>query len=412
MLSHRPYFVTLLASLVVLGVAGVASASAREAAAPDARPMLLMHYMPWYEAPDTRGRWGEHWTGWERQHDPSKTNRDGLPDIWSHYHPLIGTYDSADPHVLECQLLQMRIAGVDAVVADWYGIADEADYPSIHTATEALFAAAGELGMGFAACYEDRTVQLLIERRALDEGNIDEHLAETFAWLDETWFGADHYVRLDGDPVVLNFGPIYVKDVEAWRAARAAVEGDIKLFTLHHLWKGVQADGGFMWFHKDAWKGLPDDDAVQAHLDGVADWTADDRSQVIPSAVAGFHDVYATSYGYLPHRGGETLEESLDWAMRAGSPMVQLATWNDYGEGTIFEPTHQFGYRFLEIVQDARREADASFTFTHDDLRMPMRLLELRRAGKVEASRIDAIVEAIAADDAARARALFAELPK
>ncbi|NBS55380.1 hypothetical protein EBT23_07505, partial [bacterium] len=24
---------------------------------------LLMHYMPWYETPQGRGKWGSHWTG-------------------------------------------------------------------------------------------------------------------------------------------------------------------------------------------------------------------------------------------------------------------------------------------------------------------------------------------------------------
>lgn len=124
---------------------------------------LLMHYMPWYKTPDVRGSWGSHWTGHQRQHDPDQTGEDGLPDIWSHYHPLIGLYDSTDRDVLECQLLQMKLAGVDGVVADWYGIAPHADYPEIHAATLALFAAAREAGMWFAVCYEDRSIQLLVD---------------------------------------------------------------------------------------------------------------------------------------------------------------------------------------------------------------------------------------------------------
>ena len=32
--------------------------------------------------------------------------------------------------------------------------------------------------------------------------------------------------------------------------------------------------------------------------------------------------------------------------------MVQLITWNDYGEGTMIEPTMEFGYTMLEHVQN------------------------------------------------------------
>ena len=104
---------------------------------------LLVHYMPWYETPAVRGSWGSHWTGHEKQHQPDRIKADGKPDIWSHFHPLIGLYDSTDPDVLECQLLQMKIAGIDGVIADWYGTGPSADYPPIHQATRAMFEAAG-----------------------------------------------------------------------------------------------------------------------------------------------------------------------------------------------------------------------------------------------------------------------------
>jgi hypothetical protein len=58
---------------------------------------------------------------------------------------------------------------------------------------------------------------------------------------------------------------------------------------------------------------------------------------------------------------------------------VQLVTWNDYGEGTIIEPTAEFGYLYLEIIQEARREMDNSFGVDADALRLSLRLFQLRR---------------------------------
>src|SRR5437899_6722803 len=54
------------------------------------RKILMMHYLCWYETPSIRGRWGAHWTGPNSKHDPATTDTAGLPNLWSHYHPLIG----------------------------------------------------------------------------------------------------------------------------------------------------------------------------------------------------------------------------------------------------------------------------------------------------------------------------------
>jgi hypothetical protein len=379
--------------LVTPGVAGAAE-----------RKTVLMHYMPWYQTPDVSGRWGEHWTGWSKQHNPDALDENGQPDIWSHYRPLIGLYDSADEAVLECQLLQMKLAGIDGVIADWYGIARAADYPPIHAATQKLFAKAGELGMSFAVCYEDRTIEYLLKLGKLEEAAIGSHLAETFQWTDRAWFGADHYVRVDGRPLVLNFGPIFVKDGSAWDHGLAAAEPRPAFYALHHLWRGVGADGGFTWVHPDVWSGSPDADEIQRRLAATFGRVADDSRRIITSALPGFRDVYEHSHPVVEHRAGYTMRETMTAALRSPSPIVQLVTWNDYGEGTMIEPTHEFGYLFLEIIQELRRaEAGSAISFNSDDLRLPARLLELRRTQRGDEG-LDQIARDLASGRVAEAR--------
>ena len=374
---------------------------------------FLMHYMPWYEAPDTRGRWGEHWTGWQKQHNPDQLNDKGHPDIWSNMNPLIGPYDSSDPDVLECQLLQMKVAGIDGVIADWYGIANTADYPSIHTATKALFEACEELGMSFSICYEDRTVQYMVERDELAADEIADHLTETFRWVEDNWFRSDTYERYNSRPLLLNFGPIFIKDADPWHTALNALDERPAFFPLHHLWKGVNADGGFTWVHAEAINDAKSDaDAVEA-LTRVFRYPADDPKQVIISALPGFDDVYANSFTSVPYNEGRTLRNHLEAAKRSDSPILQLVTWNDYGEATCIEPTHEFGYLFLEIIQEHRAEEfGSSFRFTKDDLRLPARLLELRRAGKAPEARLDRIAELIAAGETRMARTMLNALER
>ena len=78
---------------------------------------ILAHYMPWYMAKPHSQLWGWHWT--MGTFDPEK-RENGRPTIASHYHPIIGPYDSADPDVSEYHALLMKLAGMDGVVVDWY----------------------------------------------------------------------------------------------------------------------------------------------------------------------------------------------------------------------------------------------------------------------------------------------------
>jgi hypothetical protein len=100
----------------------------------------------------------------------------------------------------------------------------------------------------------------------------------------------------------------------------------------------------------------------------------------------------------LGRREGRTMRETLKAAMEGPWPVVQLVTWNDYGEGTVIEPTHEDGYAALEAIQHARRkELGDAFTFTAEDLRLPARLLGLRRAGQAERTELDRISDLLRA---------------
>lgn len=361
---------------------------------PENRKQLLMHYMPWYKTPEVRGAWGSHWTGHEQSHHPDQLAEDGHPDIWSHYDPLIGLYDSADPDVLECQLLQMKLAGVDGVIVDWYGIGQIADYPMIHEATEVLFEQTGILGMSFSVCYEDRTLELKVKRDHLAPEQVGQHLTETIEWMQEHWFQSAQYFKIDGRPMLLNFGPVYLKDPAVWEAALSSVKPRPLFFALHHLWQKTAADGGFTWVHYSAWKDDATPVQVVENLNNTYTYYGKDPAQMIVSATPGFKDVYKNPHPVLPHRDGQTLQESLAVCMNGPWKVIQLVTWNDYGEGTMIEPTHQFGYRFLEIIQEARREElGEAFPYTPADLRLPGRLLTLRRKGEADPAVLDQIAQ-------------------
>jgi hypothetical protein len=336
----------------------------------DGRPLILAHYMPWYVAKPYSTVWGWHWT--MNAFDPEKVSN-GKRQIASHYSPLIGAYDSGDPAVLEYHLLLMKLAGIDGVVADWYGLTDYLDYALLHKNTIALMKAAGRHGLKFAVCYEDQTIPKLVEAKRLAAGDRVRHARREVDWLRKNWFAEKHYARFDGKPLFLSFGAAGLTDKE-WNEVFVDPTDRPVYVSEHH--KRLAASGAFDW---------PIPKEHPTALDRF-EKNASELNPAIPVAFPRFYDIYkegkaGESHGRIDDDRGRTWESTLTRALKSKAPIVQLATWNDWGEGTGIEPTEEFGYRDLEALQRLRAElVDKSLALEPDDLRLPHRLYLLRQS--------------------------------
>lgn len=347
-------------------------------------PLVLAHYMPWYATKDVSGAWGWHWT--MGHFEPDRWKWEGQREVASHDYPLIGPYDSGDPHALEAQVLLMKFAGIDGVIVDWYGTKDFNDYAANHRHTEALLPLLKKAGLRIAICYEDQAVGAMVKGKGIPADGAVAHGKEELRWLDEHWFADDAYVKQDGRPLLLVFGPQYFQR-EQWSELRAGLKSQPLIFALPHLAKSSGADGAFGWPPVEGGKTLTPEQWRKELNTLYARRTAGE--QVIATAFPGFHDIYkqagvSNSYGSIAERDGATFAETLDLALQSGAPITQLATWNDYGEGTVIEPTRSNGYRYLEAVQARKAKR-----FTAADLRLPVALYQLRKraAGDADATR-------------------------
>ena len=365
------------------------------------RPLILAHYMPWFEAEPARSRWGWHWT--MNAFDPKQV-KNGQPSIASHYHPLIGPYDSGDPAVIEYHLLLMKLSGIDGMIVDWYGLSDLYDYPIIHRNTAALFTAAAKLGLRIGICYEDQTVPKLVEAKRLAAGDRAQHARREMDWLRANWFREPAYLKVGGKPVLLSFGWAGLSEAE-WEKVLAP-PGGAPLYLSQHRRRSVAA-GTFDWPQPQ--RGLAGLDTYYASIP--------DGQIFLPVAFPRFHDIYKEagvhdSYGRIADEGGRTFTRTLERALKSGAPLVQIATWNDWGEGTQIEPSRELGYRDLEATQRLRRKhVDAGFPAVPEDLRLPRRLWSLRgrqtRRPGIKAE-LDEVARLLASDARTEARAALA----
>jgi hypothetical protein len=391
----------VVAALLVLGIAEARAPAA--SAEPAQRTLILAHYMPWFTARPASANWGWHWT--MNAFNPEE-KKAGKRKIASHYYPLIGPYDSGDPAVLEYHLLLMKLAGIDGLIADWYGLSNHVSYPVEHRNTAALFRSAAALGLKIAVCYEDQTISRLVEAGKLPAAERVKHARAEIDWLKKNWFANPAYVRLADKPLLLSFGFDGLADRE-WEEVLPRA-GDGPLYLSEHRRRSVAA-GAFDW-------PVPKD--YPASLERYHE-RLKDLPVAMPVAFPRFHDIYAeakvhASWGRIPDDEGRTLVRTLRRALETRAAFVQLATWNDWGEGTVVEPSEEFGYRDLEAVQRLRRElVDAGFACKPEDLRLPHRLFRLRRQQAGQAQRqleLDKIARLLATGALTEAQARLREL--
>ena len=346
----------------------------------------MVHYMPWFVSQPYGGSWGWHWT--MNHFNPNLTSTNGEQQIASWYYPMTGPYDSLDPKVLEYHVLLMKLAGIDGVIVDWYGPDNFNDYGINNQRTLALFNWIRKAGLKFSLCYEDQTIRQEINGSYISAGDAIAHAQETMLYVQTNFFTDASFLRLSNAPVLLNFGPQYFKDNSDWVSIFSVLDATNQpaFFTEDNRLSPVGA-GAFDW--PPMWlSGGGTNRLTSAQLqDYLANFqqTATGWPNFISSAFPRFHDIYAqavtsASYGQLDDASGSTLTSTLSRAMTNHSAIVQLVTWNDFGEGTIVEPTFDYGYRDLGIIQDVRRQyLDSSFPYHTNDLAMALRFYNLRK---------------------------------
>ena len=373
---------------------------------PHGGPLIMVHYMPWFNGPSVKAqetdqsKYQGHWSDWGR-YNPATFKPDGRANIVGHYYPLTGPYDSSNPALLEYQVSLMKIAGIDGVIFDWYGSYVSNDFGQIHEHTKAMVSVLKKAGLKFLVCYEDNTLNMMGKsgNEALSIGKA------SFDWAQENWFRTSEYVRFESRPVVLCFGPQHFDTKAKWDTVFSGADPRPYFVDLDNRYPW--ADASFNWFNLSGGQTLTQ--ALNNFYNGVQK----NKPYRVATVYSAFDDDYSWgSYGSLDYSGGANFDLTWTRAVVFNPAIIQIATWNDYGEGTIIEPTIERGYNELEYIQDRIREWDSGFPFTKEDLRWPLefyKLLYTQTAGAAQETAIKAAVNAVFAGDASAFRARTAE---
>lgn len=307
---------------------------------------IYVHYMPWFETNESSAnkKWGYHWTMANK--NPNTIGANGRREIASYYYPLIGPYHSGDKNVIENHLLLMKYSGIDGVLIDWYGTYDVNDYRMVKENTEQLIAMLDKVGLEYAIVYEDRVTKNVVDaQKAI---SVTAAAKTDLAYMQNNYFDDKNYIKINGKPLLLNFGPIILQTPAEWTNVFNTLTTKPTFLTLwdQSVEAGDNASGEYAWVFKNS-----------TYLTNFYTNTKSKLSVAMGSAYPGFKDFYAEGGGgdaigwTIEPNNGATLDETLSLAKNANLNYLQLITWNDFGEGTMFEPTVEFGYSYIEKVK-------------------------------------------------------------
>ena len=340
---------------------------------------IYMHTMTWFwtdednihpEKGIKNNPWFGHWT-MDNMNPEIIDPVTGQRQIAAYYYPLTGPYSSKDKNIIEYQLLLMKLAGIDGIIFNTSTTNPEWDFPALVSATDSIAKMTQKIGLDIAIMYESQHVRDAERRGELHQDPMTTAKQDMIYYRDR-YFGEPNYVHVNGRPLLLDFGPQYFQTEDQWTEIFSVFGDNQPAFyalNYHGHFAGKNTYGEYAWIWKDYLDGL-------RHFYNYYEFAGDKMGVAYP----GFVDFYkeggwGEGIGWsIPHRGDTTLVETLQLALASDVDMIQLATWNDYGEGTMFEPTVEFGFSFLATLQ---RELGVK-NLTEKDLELVFDLYQAR----------------------------------
>jgi glycoprotein endo-alpha-1,2-mannosidase len=368
---------------------------------------VFVHNMVSFRTPAISGVWD----GWKREisgkasHDPSRLLRDGRRDIGAVDYPAIGTYDMNDPDAVEYQCQLLKMAGIDGIVFDLMGYQRD---PWRLRSMKLYIQTMQRYGLQGIVCFENKFYE---QDYAEPEEQLQAACEDMDLWL--KLFDPVAY-KVSGRPVLMVFEFRFtIRQLEGWLQKHPEPGRPI----LGHLsWRGPEwksvFECRFGWtdnepnFRADVAPYIRYLSSANALENQVCEWKraqelfAQDAIQLYLGGVSpGFDDRGCWGWGKGPTKvereAGQTYREKWEHLLGTNLNFVQIATWNDWMEGTTIEPSLEYGTQYLELT----REYGAHFKGTRatsGNLSVPIWIYKVRKSSQ-EPAALKAATEASAA---------------
>lgn len=320
----------------------------------DAPHLTLAFYYPWYGSPGgPSGHW-VHWEGVKTDDQGQVTDIANSGDV-----PTLGAYDSLDPGVIEQHMQWAQDAGLDGLIASWWGPGTQTD-----KAVPLLLDAATKHHL---------LISLYIERTPDDATGPDaaEATADQLLDLTHTYGQRPAFLRVHDRPVLFTYVRMNQQlTSRGWENVLDRLDGAGEAapllmgdrppepirpgFTGWHTYDPM----GQIYHERDRFDSLG---AWAEHT--FATWIANARATRGITSVTicpGYDDRYFRKPGvFVPRDDGQTYRTLWEKAIEADPDWVLITSFNEWHETSEIEPSEEHGELYLGITREmtAKRRA-------------------------------------------------------
>lgn len=132
----------------------------------------------------------------------------------------------------------MKYSGIDGLLIDWPGTMNVWDYAQNKRNAEEIIKGCNRIGLDFALVYEDHNLQM-----AYDAGFISDKIGQAqgdMGYIRDVYFTNPNYIRINGQPLLLVFGPQTFFSPNEWGRVFEPFGGNRPTFLT--LWYQVSAN--------------------------------------------------------------------------------------------------------------------------------------------------------------------------
>lgn len=252
--------------------------------------------------------------------------------LWfgSSKHMNIG-YSSTDGNQVKRQIQDMISRGINGVMVDWYGPNSASDLATQFVMKEA------ERHPGF-------SVAIIVDKGAIKSSSCSgcspqQALVQLLQYIERNYFDSPAYMRHDGRPVVSNFDVDGAYTID-WQAAKKAMASQpIFIFQNSGGFTHAVTNGSFSWIMPKS-----SDLGVSYLTNFYKTGQSHNSLKTFGAAYKGFNDKLAgwSANRVMSQGCGQTWLQTFSTINRlynSGKQLdaLQLATWNDYEEGSELE---------------------------------------------------------------------------
>jgi len=295
---------------------------------------VLAFYYTWYGVPQVSGNW-YHWD--EGGHFPNDVNEDGYPDFGTTNHPSHGPYDSNDPHTIRRHLKWCEEAGIDGLLATWWGQGQYHD-----NALKVVLKEATESSTKISIYYE-------IVPQSGVTGAVDD-----FRYILKNYGKHPGFFNENGKPVVFVYGRAMGQlNLEQWAEVLKQIRSEYEALFIADTGSAELIslfDGG----HTYNPVGLVVQQAdMDAHYRGLVQTCRSTNKIACATVIPGYDDSNIGRKQILVanRRGGELYKSLWSKAEQSNPDWILITSFNEWHEGSEIEPSIESGKLYLQLTQ-------------------------------------------------------------